>query len=35
MQFKEFEFFFCMQSEVNGDFMQGNLENRERSQAFL
>lgn len=34
MWFKEFEFFFHMQGGVNKNFMQGNLENRKRAQAF-
>lgn len=34
MWFKELEFFFHMQGGVNKNFMQGNLENRKRPQAF-
>ena len=34
MWFKEFEFFFHMQGAVNKNFMQGNLENKKRPQAF-
>lgn len=31
---KESEFFFCIQSGVNGDLLERNLENRKRLKVF-